>query len=131
MVQILVHLDDEIAKEVRKLVKEKYGAKRGSLSLVVEEALKQALVPSSEISAATLLEIIDYVSRASKENQPKDQILTNVYLMLDRQFEQSIMRGLDDSKDKRQTKTVPKGSDPVEFLRKLASEKSKLKNHGT
>ncbi len=121
MVQILVHLDDEIAKEIRKIVKEKYGSKRGSLSLVVEEALRQSLVPTSDISAATLIEVIDYVSRASKENQPKDQILTNVYLMLDRQFEQSIERGLNDAKKRSKVKTVPKGTNPVEFLRKLAS----------
>jgi HKD family nuclease len=114
------------SNEVRKLIKEKYGAKTGSLRLVVEEALKQALVPSSEISAATLLETIDYVSRASKENQPKDQILTNVYLTLDRQFEQSIMRGLDDSKNKRKTKTAPKVSDPVEFLRSRYSIVTRL-----
>jgi hypothetical protein len=114
------------SNEVRKLIKEKYGAKTGSLRLVVEEALKQALVPGSEISAATLLETIDYVSRASKENQPKDQILTNVYLTLDRQFEQSIMRGLDDSKNKRKTKTAPKVSDPVEFLRSRYSIVTRL-----
>jgi hypothetical protein len=125
MVQILVHLDDEIAKQIRKIVREKYGDRRGALSLVVEEALKQSLIPTTEISAATLLEIIDYVSRASKENQPKDQILTNVYLMLDRQFEQSIVRGLKDSKTKSRVKTVPKGTNPVEFLRKLANEESK------
>lgn len=127
MVQILVHLDDEIAEEVRKIVREKYGSKRGALSLVIEDALKRALIPTEEISASTLLEVIDYVSRASKENQPKEQILTNVYLMLDRQFEQSIIRGLNDAKTKSRTKTVPKGSDPVEFLRKLASERAKAK----
>jgi len=125
MVQIVVHLDDEIAKQLRKILKEKYGDRRGALSLAVEETLKQSLVPTTEISAAALLEIIDYVSRASKENQPKDQILTNVYLILDRQFEQSIVRGLNDSKTKSRVKTFPKGTNPVEFLRKLANEESK------
>ena len=127
MVQILVHLDDEIAKEVRKIVKEKYGSKKGALSLVIEDALKRSLIPTEEISASTLLEVIDYVSRASKENQPKEQILTNVYLMLDRQFEQSIMRGNSDAKSRSRTKTVPRGSDPVEFLRKLISERERVK----
>jgi hypothetical protein len=124
MVQILVHLDDQIANEVRRIVKEKYGSKKGSLSLVIEDALKRALIPAEEISASTLLEIIDYVSRASKEDQPKDQILTNVYLMLDRQFEQSIISGLKDSKDKSRMRIVPKGENPVEFLRNLSKEET-------
>jgi hypothetical protein len=125
MAQILVHLDEEVISEVRKIVKEKYGGRRGSLSLVVEDALKHSLVPPAEISASVLLEIIDYVSRASIERQPKDQILTNVFLMLDRQFEQSIVRGLEDTKKRGGTKTVPKGKDPVDFLRELASESAR------
>jgi metal-responsive CopG/Arc/MetJ family transcriptional regulator len=125
MPQILVHLDDELVREIRKIVKEKYGSRRGSLSIVVEDALRRSLVPPEEISASTLLEVIDYVSKASKEGQPKDQILTNVFLMLDRQFEQSIIRGLEDAKKSGRTKTVPKGNDPVDFLRKLASETKK------
>ncbi len=40
MAQILVRVDDDLAKEVRKIVKEKYGGRRGALSLVVEEALR-------------------------------------------------------------------------------------------
>ncbi len=60
------------------------------------------------------------VSRAAKECQPKDQISTNVYLVLDRQFERSILRGLEDSK-KGRLWTVPKGVDPVDFLDKLTS----------
>ena len=122
MPQILVHLDDELVKEIRKIVREKYGSRRGSLSIVVEDALKRSLVPPEEISASTLLEVIDYVSRASKEGKPKDQILTNVFLMLDRQFEQSIIRGLKDASKSGNTKTVPKGGDPVDFLRRLAAE---------
>ena len=69
MAQMLVHVNEDVAREVRRIVREKYGGKRGALSLVVEDALKQAISPSAEISASTLLEIIDYVSRASKENQ--------------------------------------------------------------
>ncbi len=125
MPQILVHLDDELVREIRKIVKDKYGSRRGSLSIVVEDALKRSLVPPEEISASTLLEVIDYVSRASKEGQPKDQILTNVFLMLDRQFEQSITRGLEDAKKRGRTKTVPKRTDPIDFPRKLASETTK------
>jgi hypothetical protein len=37
---------------------------------------------------------------ALREEQSKDQKVTNVKLMLDRQFEQSIERGLNDAKDK-------------------------------
>ncbi len=121
MTQMLVRIDDDLAKEVRRIVSEKYGGKRGALSMVVEEALKQAISPPAEISASTLLEIIDYVSRASKEGQPKNQILTNVFLMLDREFEQSIVKGMEDMKAGR-TRKVPKGEDPVEFLRKLAEK---------
>ena len=121
MVQLLVHVNEDVAKEVRRIVREKYGGKRGALSLVVEDALKQAVSPPAEISASTLLEIIDYVARASKEGQSKDQILTNVFLMLDRDFEQSIMRGMDDLKKKR-LQRVPRGKDPVEFLERLAKK---------
>ncbi|MDH2901936.1 MAG: hypothetical protein PXY39_13285 [archaeon] len=121
MAQLLIHVDEDLAKEIRRIVREKYGGKKGALSLVVEEALRQAIFPPAEISASTLLEIIDYVSRASKEGQPKDQILTNVFLMLDREFEQSIIRGMGDMKKGRVSK-VPKGKDPVEFLEKLAEK---------
>jgi len=62
--------------------------------------------------------VIDYVSRASIEGQPKDQVLANVFLILDREFEQSILRGLEDMKRGRY-KRVPAGEDPIEFLRKL------------
>jgi len=118
MAQILVRIDDDLAKQVRKIVREKYGGRRGALSLVVEEALKQAVSPPAEISASTLLEVIDYVSRASNEGQPKDQILTNVFLMLDREFEQSILRGMEDMK-KGRYRRVPSGEEPIEFLKKL------------
>jgi hypothetical protein len=121
MAQILVRVDDDLAKQVRRIVREKYGGRRGALSLVVEEALRQAVSPPAEISASTLLEVIDYVSKASSERQPKDQILTNVFLMLDREFEQSILRGIEDVK-KRKYHRVPSGKDPVEFLRKLAEK---------
>ena len=65
--------------------------------------------------------MIDYVSRASKEGQPKDQILTNVFLMLDREFEQSIIAGVEDLR-KRRIQEVPKGHDAVEFLREIAKQ---------
>ena len=119
MAQILVRVDEDLAKEVRRIVKERYGGRRGALSFVVEEALRAAVSPPAEISASSLLEVIDYVSRASKEGQPKDQILTNVFLMLDREFEQSIVAGVEDA-TKGRIHEVPKGHDAVEFLRELA-----------
>lgn len=120
MTQILIHVGDDVAREVRRLVKEKYGGRRGALSLVVEEALLAAISPPAEISASTMLEVIDYVSEASKEGRLKDEMLTNVYLMLDRQFEQSIVKGIRDAREGRY-RAVPKGEEPVEFLRKLAA----------
>lgn len=122
MVQLLVHVDEDLEKQVRRLVKEKYGDRRGALSLVVGDALRQAIVPHAEVSTSTLLEVIDYVSRASKEGQAKDQILTNVFLMLDREFEQSIVRGVDDTK-RRRFRTVPRGKDPIEYLHELAAKR--------
>jgi hypothetical protein len=119
MAQLLVRVDNDLASEVRRLVKEKYGGRRGALSLVVEEALKQAISPPAEISTSTLLEVIDYVARASKQGQSRDQILTNVFLILDREFEQSIIRGIEDLK-KRRFRTVPKGVDPINFLRNIS-----------
>ena len=118
MIQILVRVDEDLAREVRMLVKEKYGGRRGGLSLVVEEALRKAVSPPAEISSAALLEVIDYVSRASREGQPKDQILTNVYLMLDREFEQSIIRGVGDERSSRYSK-VMRGDDPIQALRRF------------
>lgn len=103
------------------MVREKYGGRRGALSLVVEEALQASISPPAEISTSAMLELIDYVSEASKARQPKDQILTNVYLMFDRQFEQSIVKGIEDSRAGRY-KAVPKGEEPIEFLRKLATK---------
>ena len=121
MAQILVRVDEDLAKEVRKLVREKYVGKRGSLRLVVENALRDVVSPPATISSSTLLEVIDYVERAAKEGQPKDQILTNVYIMLDREFEQSVIRGVEDMKRGRTT-SVPADEDPVAFLRKLAGK---------
>ena len=121
MAQILVRVDEDLAKEVRRIVKEKYGGRRGALSFVVEEALREVVSPPAEISASSLLEVIDYVSRASKEGQPKDQILTNVFLMLDREFEQSIIAGVEDV-GKGRIHEVPKEHDAVEFLRELAKQ---------
>lgn len=118
MAQILVRVDEDLAKEIRKLVKEKYGGRRGALSFVIENALREAISPPATISSSTLLEVIDYVERAAKEGQPKDQILTNVYIMLDREFEQGIVRGVDDLKRGR-VKNVPPGESPVDFLRRL------------
>lgn len=121
MAQILVRVNEDLAKEIRRLIKEKYGGRRGALSLIVEEALRQVISPPAEISASALLQVIDYVSAASKQGRPTDQILTNVFVMLDRQFEQSIVKGIDDLKEGRY-KEVPKGEEPVEFLRKLAEK---------
>ena len=90
------------------------------MSLIVEQALRETLSPPAVISSSTMLEVIDYVSRASREGQPKEQILTNVYLMLDMEFEQSIIRGVEDA-GRGRYKNVPKGEDPIEFLRKLAA----------
>lgn len=118
--QILVRVDDDLGRQVRRLVKEKYGGRRGALSLLVEEALRQVVSPPVEVSAAALLEVIDYVARASKDGRSKDEILSNVFLMLDREFEQSIVRGIEDLK-KRRFREVPKGEDAVEFLRRLAT----------
>ncbi|MDG6902936.1 MAG: hypothetical protein JRM80_13385 [Nitrososphaerota archaeon] len=45
MAQILVRVDEDLAREVRKIVKEKYGGRRGALSLVVEGALREVVSP--------------------------------------------------------------------------------------
>ena len=121
MAQILVRVDEDLAREVRRLVREKYGGRRGALTLVVEDALRDAVSPPATISSSTLLEVIDYVARAAREGQPKDQILTNVYIMLDREFEQSVIKGVEDMKNGRLT-AVPARQNPVSFLRNLASK---------
>ena len=120
MAQILVRVDEDLAREVKRLVKEKYGGRRGGLSLIVEEALRGVVSPPVAISSSTLLEVIDYVERAAKEGQAKGQILTNVYIMLDREFEQSIIKGVSEMKSGRLHK-VPSSEDPIVFLRKLTN----------
>ncbi len=121
MAQIFVRLEEDVAREVRRIVKEKYGGRRGALSVLVEEALREVITPPAEISASTLLEVIDYVSRASREGRSKDEILSNVFIMLDREFEQSVVRGVKDMKEGRLRK-VPQDEDPVKFLQELASK---------
>jgi hypothetical protein len=123
MAQILVRVDEDLAREVKRLVKEKYGGRRGALSLIVEDALRAAISPPAAISPSTLLDVIDYVERAAKEGQPKEQILTNVYIMLDREFEQSIIRGAGDMKSGRLHK-VPSTEDSIAFLRRLTDDRA-------
>jgi len=43
MGKIIVTLTDDIEKRLRELVKTKYGNKKGALSIIVEEALKNYL----------------------------------------------------------------------------------------
>jgi len=83
------------------------------------------LISKREISETTLLRIVDYVYKAAKERRSKDQIVTNVYLILDRRFEQSVKKGLRDSKNGSRVKRVPRGSNPVEFLRNLADNEQR------
>ena len=59
-----------------------------------------------------------------RDKQSKNQILTNVFLMLDQEFEQSIIRGMDDTK-KGRCRVVPRSDDPIQFLRKLARHSSR------
>ena len=43
MGKIIVTLTDDIEKKLREIVKTKYGNKKGALSIIVEEALKNYL----------------------------------------------------------------------------------------
>ena len=43
MAQILVRVDEDLAKEVRRIVKDRYGRRRGALSLVVFGVSPRAL----------------------------------------------------------------------------------------
>ncbi len=54
MVQLLIRIDEDLAKEVRAMVKEKYGGRRGALSLIVEQALRETLSPPAVISSSTM-----------------------------------------------------------------------------
>ena len=44
MGKIIVTLTNEVERKLRELVKTKYGNKRGALSIIVEEALKNYFV---------------------------------------------------------------------------------------
>jgi len=81
----------------------------------------QVVSPPAEICTSTLLEAIDYVSRASREGQAKEQILTSVFLMLDREFEQSIAIRMEDIKKGRYGR-VPSREDQIMLFRKLADK---------
>lgn len=121
MKQLLIHIDEQTEKELRRLVKEKYGGRKGALSLLAEEAFRSLMEPEKEITVATLLNMIDYVSEANKQGLSREQILANVFLILDHEFEQSIIRGITDKKSGRVYK-VPEKIDPIEFLHALASK---------
>ena len=121
MKQLLIHINEELDKELRRLVKEKYGGRKGALSLLAEEAFQTLVEPEREISVATLLNVIDYIAEATKQGLSRDQILTNVFLILDQEFEQSIMQGIADKKSGRLYR-VPEKVDPIEFLQALASK---------
>jgi predicted transcriptional regulator len=43
MGKIIISLTDDIEKKLREIAKRKYDSKRGSLSIIVEESLKQYL----------------------------------------------------------------------------------------
>ena len=43
MGKIIITLTDELEEKLRKFIKAKYGNKKGALSIVVEEAIKQFL----------------------------------------------------------------------------------------
>ncbi|MEM3662561.1 MAG: ribbon-helix-helix domain-containing protein [Sulfolobales archaeon] len=43
MGKIIITLTDDLEKKLREYVKEKYGNKKGALSIVVEEAIKKYL----------------------------------------------------------------------------------------
>lgn len=59
MPKMLIRVDEDVSRQVRSIVRDKYGGRRGALSLVIEDALKQAISPPAEISTSNLLEIID------------------------------------------------------------------------
>ncbi len=73
------------------------------------------------MSVATILNVIDYVAEATEQGLTRDQIMSNVLLILDQKFEQSILRGIADKKLGR-LYGVPKKVDPIEFLHALAKK---------
>ena len=121
MKQLLIHLDEQTEKELRRLVREKYGGRKGALSILAEEAFRSLLDQEKEITVATLLNMIDYVSEANKQDLSREQILANVFLILDQEFEQSIIRGIADKKSGRVYR-VPDKIDPIEFLHSLTGK---------
>ncbi len=121
MKQLLIHIDEQLERELRRLIKERYGDRKGALSLLAEEAFRELIEPERDISVATLLNVIDYVAEATKQGLSRDQILTNVFIILDQEFEQSIIQGIADKKSGRVYK-APDKIDPVKFLQALASK---------
>ncbi len=77
------------------------------------------------LSISGIKRVIDYASEATKQGLSRDQIMANGLIMLDQEFEQSVIRGIADKKSGRLYR-VPESVDPIEFLHALAQ--SRLKN---
>jgi hypothetical protein len=51
MGKIIVTLTDDVEKKLRDIVRIKYGSKRGAMSIIVEEALKNYFVKENRVSS--------------------------------------------------------------------------------
>ena len=119
MAHIPIRVDEDVARKVRRIVEEKYGGKRGALSMVVEGALRQLVSPPAEISASTLLAVIDYVSRAARTDS-RSSICLQTCSSYSTGNSSRASSG-EPRIRRRGGSTESRGEDPVEFLRKLTS----------
>ncbi|MBI4258133.1 MAG: hypothetical protein HY619_04185 [Thaumarchaeota archaeon] len=118
MKQLLIRIDDDVDKELRRVIKTRFGSRKGSLSQFVEQALRDYIRPRTEITNATLIEAIDLIADMISQGKSKADILANLEILFDPEFEASITRGI-----REKGIAVPPTTKPSQFLRKMLKRK--------
>jgi hypothetical protein len=118
MKQLLIRIDDDLDKELREAIRRRFGSRKGSLSHFVERALRDYIHPKSEITSATLIEAIDLIADMTSQGKSKADILANLEILLDPEFEASITRAI-----REKGIVVPPATKPSQFLHKMLKQK--------
>ena len=118
MKQLLIRIDDDLDKELREAIRRRIGSRKGSLSQFVEQAIRDYIHPRSEIANATLIEAMDLIADMIYQGKSKADILANLEILFDPEFEASIIRGI-----REKGIVVPPTTKPSQFLHKMLKRK--------
>lgn len=118
MKQLLIRIDDNLERELRETIRRRFGGRRGALSQLVEEALREYMHPRSEITSATLIEALDLIADMVSQGKSKADILANLEILLDPEFEASIIRAI-----REKGIVLPKSIKPSQFLHRKLKRK--------